>query len=144
MVFIVILPLVLIGNLIGNKGPLLYKQVRVGENGKLFHIIKLRSMIENAESQGAQWASKDDHRITAFGRFLRNSRLDEVPQLVNVIKGEMSVIGPRPERPVFVKELSKQIPFYETRHILKPGMTGLAQSNETYGYNVVEDSLTKL
>ena len=101
-------------------------------------------MIENAESQGAQWASKDDHRITAFGRFLRNSRLDEVPQLVNVIKGEMSVIGPRPERPVFVKELSKQIPFYETRHILKPGMTGWAQVNERYGDNVVEDSLTKL
>ena len=144
IVFIVILPLVLIGNLIGNRGPLLYKQVRVGENGKLFHIIKLRSMIENAESQGAQWASKDDHRITAFGRFLRNSRLDEVPQLVNVIKGEMSVIGPRPERPVFVKELSKQIPFYETRHILKPGMTGWAQVNERYGDNVVEDSLTKL
>ena len=144
IVFIVILPLVLIGNLIGNRGPLLYKQIRVGENGKLFHIIKLRSMIENAESQGAQWASKDDHRITAFGRFLRNSRLDEVPQLVNVIKGEMSVIGPRPERPVFVKELSKQIPFYETRHILKPGMTGWAQVNERYGDNVVEDSLTKL
>ena len=142
--FIGLLPLILIGNLIGNRGPLFYKQIRVGENGKLFHIIKLRSMLVNAESKGAQWATKDDPRITAFGKFLRNSRLDEVPQLVNVIKGEMSVIGPRPERPFFVKELSKQIPFYETRHILKPGMTGWAQVNERYGQNVIEDSLTKL
>ena len=142
--FIGLLPLILIGNLIGNRGPLFYKQIRIGENGKLFHIIKLRSMLVNAESKGAQWATKDDPRITAFGKFLRNSRLDEVPQLVNVIKGEMSVIGPRPERPVFVKELSKQIPFYETRHILKPGMTGWAQVNERYGENVIEDSLTKL
>ena len=144
LLFIVALPLILLGNLIGNRGPLFYKQIRVGENGKLFHIIKLRSMVVNAESKGAQWATKEDHRITTFGRFLRNTRLDEVPQLVNVIKGEMSVIGPRPERPVFVKELSIKIPFYETRHVIKPGMTGWAQVNERYGDNVVEDSLTKL
>lgn len=142
--FILITPLILLCNLIANKGPLFYKQVRVGENGKLFQIIKLRSMIVNAESNGAQWASKNDDRITAFGRFLRNSRLDEVPQLVNVLKGEMAVIGPRPERPVFVKELSSNIPFYETRHVIKPGMTGWAQVNERYGENVIEDSLTKL
>lgn len=138
-----LLPLIYIGNLIGNKGPLFYSQERVGRNSKSFRILKLRTMIVNAEQDGVKWAQKNDKRVTAFGRFLRNSRLDEVPQFYNVLKGEMSIIGPRPERPFFVNELSRIIPFYETRHIIKPGLTGWAQVNTKYGASI-DDSLTKL
>lgn len=138
-----ILPFILIGNLLGNRGPLFYRQERVGKNGKLFKIVKLRSMIINAEANGAKWAQVDDVRITKFGKFLRRSRIDEIPQFLNILKGEMSVIGPRPERPFFVNELSKVIPFYETRHIVKPGLTGWAQVKTRYGASV-DESLTKL
>ena len=138
-----ILPFILLGNLIANKGPLFYTQERVGQNGKPFEIVKLRSMIVNAEKDGAKWAQKDDVRITKFGTFLRRSRLDEIPQFINVIRGEMSIIGPRPERPFFVNELSRIIPFYETRHIIKPGLTGWAQVKTRYGSSI-DDSLTKL
>jgi len=138
-----ILPIVLIGNLIGNKGPLFYRQERVGKNSKPFNILKLRSMVVNAEQGGAKWAQKNDTRITKFGMFLRRSRMDEIPQFYNVLKGDMSVIGPRPERPFFVNELSQIIPFYETRHIIKPGLTGWAQVSTRYGASV-DDSLTKL
>jgi lipopolysaccharide/colanic/teichoic acid biosynthesis glycosyltransferase len=100
-------------------------------------------MIVNAEEDGVKWAKKDDKRITKFGKFLRRSRLDEIPQFFNVLKGDMSVIGPRPERPFFVNELSRIIPFYETRHIIKPGLTGWAQVKTRYGSSV-DDSLTKL
>ncbi|TXE17093.1 sugar transferase [Psychroserpens burtonensis] len=140
---VLLLPFILLGNLIANKGPLFYFQERVGQNGKLFEIVKLRSMIVNAEAAGAKWAEKNDSRITKFGVFLRRSRLDEVPQFVNVLKGDMSIIGPRPERSFFVNELSRIIPFYETRHIVKPGLTGWAQVNTRYGSSV-DDSLTKL
>ncbi|MCB0400316.1 MAG: sugar transferase, partial [Winogradskyella sp.] len=116
---ILILPFILIGNMIANKGPLLYIQERIGRNGKPFKIIKLRTMVVNAEKDGVKWAKKDDKRITKFGKFLRKSRLDEIPQFYNVLKGDMSVIGPRPERPFFVNELARIIPFYETRHIIK-------------------------
>ena len=138
-----LLPLILIGNLVANKGPLFYSQKRVGRNRKLFRIIKLRTMVVNAEKDGVKWAKKNDTRITKFGKFLRGSRLDEVPQFYNVLKGEMSIIGPRPERPFFVNELTQVIPFYETRHIIKPGLTGWAQVNTRYGSSV-DDSLTKL
>jgi exopolysaccharide biosynthesis polyprenyl glycosylphosphotransferase len=138
-----LLPLILFGNLVANKGPLFYSQKRVGRNRKLFRIIKLRTMVVNAEKDGAKWAQKNDSRITKFGKFLRGSRLDEVPQFYNVLKGEMSIIGPRPERPIFVNELTQVIPFYETRHIIKPGLTGWAQVNTRYGSSV-DDSLTKL
>ncbi len=138
-----LLPLVLIGNLIGNRGPLLYTQTRVGKNGKYFKLFKLRSMIINAEENGAQFAQKKDARITKFGRFLRKSRLDEIPQFLNVLKGDMSVIGPRPERPEFVESFVKKLPFYEVRHLVKPGITGWAQVNAKYGENEV-DSLEKL
>ncbi|MDG5492224.1 sugar transferase [Psychroserpens sp. SPM9] len=138
-----ILPIIYIGNLLGNRGPLFYFQERVGRNGKLFQIVKLRSMIVNAEVGGAKWAQKNDVRITTFGKFLRRSRIDEIPQFLNVLMGDMSIIGPRPERPFFVNELSRIIPFYETRHIVKPGLTGWAQVNTRYGSSV-DDSLTKL
>ncbi len=140
---VLISPIILIGNLIGNRGPIFYTQERVGRNGKVFKIIKLRSMVVDAEKHGAQYAEAKDVRITKFGRFLRKSRFDEVPQFLNVIRGEMSVIGPRPERPVFVKELSDIIPFYEIRHIVKPGVTGWAQVNAKYGVTHA-DALEKL
>ncbi|SDH87838.1 exopolysaccharide biosynthesis polyprenyl glycosylphosphotransferase [Winogradskyella thalassocola] len=138
-----LVPFILLGNFIGNKGPLFYTQERVGKNSKMFNILKLRTMVVNAEADGVKWAQKNDTRITAFGMFLRRSRMDEIPQFYNVLKGEMSIIGPRPERPFFVNELSRIIPFYETRHIIKPGLTGWAQVKTRYGSSV-DDSLTKL
>jgi exopolysaccharide biosynthesis polyprenyl glycosylphosphotransferase len=140
---IFLLPFILIGNLFGNRGKLFYTQKRIGKHGKPFTIIKLRTMVANAEKGGAKWADKNDSRVTPFGRFLRNTRLDEMPQFINVLKGDMSIIGPRPERPFFVAELSKIIPFYETRHTIKPGLSGWAQVNSRYGSSI-EDSLIKL
>jgi lipopolysaccharide/colanic/teichoic acid biosynthesis glycosyltransferase len=140
---LLILPFVIVGNVLANRGPLFYTQERVGKNGKPFYIVKLRSMVVNAEAHGVKWAEKNDVRVTPFGRILRNSRLDEIPQFYNVLMGDMSVIGPRPERPYFVKELSQIIPFYETRHSIKPGLSGWAQINCRYGASV-EDSLEKL
>lgn len=140
---ILLIPFILLGNAVANKGPLFYTQERVGKNSKPFKIIKLRTMVVNAEAEGVKWAEKNDTRITAFGLFLRRSRLDEIPQFYNVLKGDMSVIGPRPERPFFINELSRIIPFYETRHIIKPGLTGWAQVKTRYGSSV-DDSLTKL
>lgn len=140
---LILLPILLLMNLVANRGPLLYTQERVGRKGKCFKIYKLRSMVINAEKNGAVWAEKNDMRVTKFGKFLRKTRLDEFPQFFNILKGEMSVIGPRPERPIFVEELSKEIPFYPTRHIIKPGLTGWAQVNTSYGATV-EDSLRKL
>ena len=143
MVGVLLLPIILLGNLIGNKGPLFYFQERVGKNSKCFNIIKLRTMVVNAEKDGVKWAKKNDNRITRFGMFLRRSRLDEIPQFINVLKGDMSIIGPRPERPFFVNELSRIIPFYQTRHIIKPGLTGWAQVSTRYGASI-DESLTKL
>ncbi|MFL1012213.1 sugar transferase [Flavisericum labens] len=140
---IIFLPIVLLGNLLANRGPLLYTQERVGKNGNIFKIIKFRTMIIDAEQSGAVWATKGDARITPFGKFLRHSRIDEIPQFINILKGEMSLIGPRPERPFFVKELSRMLPFYETRHMVKPGLTGWAQVKTRYGSSV-DDSLLKL
>lgn len=143
IVLLFLIPPLLLLNMMANRGPLLYTQERVGRKGKCFKIYKLRSMVVNAEKNGAVWAEKNDMRVTKFGKFLRKTRLDEFPQFFNILKGEMSVIGPRPERPIFVKELSKEIPFYPTRHIIKPGLTGWAQVNTSYGATV-EDSLKKL
>lgn len=143
LVGLVILPFILLGNLIGNRGSLIYKQERIGKNGNIFSIIKYRTMVQNAEKNGAVWAKKNDKRITPFGKFMRNTRLDEFPQFINILKGEMSLIGPRPERPHFVRELSQVLPFYETRHIVKPGLTGWAQVNTRYGSSI-DDSLLKL
>ena len=143
LVGVFIVPLVFTGNLIANRGVLFYTQERVGKGGKLFKIIKFRTMVKNAEKNGAVWAKKNDTRITPFGKLLRNIRIDEIPQFINILRGEMSLIGPRPERPHFVKELSRLLPFYETRHIIKPGLTGWAQVKTRYGSSV-NDSLLKL
>lgn len=138
-----ILPLVLIGNVLGNRGPLFYTQTRVGKNGVPFEIYKYRTMIKNAESGGILFATPGDVRITPFGKFMRKTRIDEVPQFINILKGDMGFIGPRPERPFFVKELAEVMPFYETRHVIKPGLTGWAQVNYSYGESI-EESLIKL
>jgi exopolysaccharide biosynthesis polyprenyl glycosylphosphotransferase len=134
---------VLILSLILQGHPLFYRQQRVGQGGHMFTLTKLRSMRRDAEKDGAKWAAKNDARITAFGRFLRLTRLDEVPQLWNVFKGDMSLVGPRPERPEFVQVLEEQIPFYRARLAAKPGLTGWAQIKLGYT-NDVDDAKTKL
>ena len=139
----ILVPFIFLGNLVANRGSLFYKQERVGRNGEVFEIIKFRTMELNAEPNGAQWTTKNDSRVTRFGKFLRRSRLDEIPQFYNILKGEMSFIGPRPERPFFVKELSEAIPFYDTRHFIKPGLTGWAQVMTDYADSHA-DSLEKL
>lgn len=127
-----------------SQGPILYHQRRVGQNGQLFYVHKFRSMLADAEATtGAVWAKKGDARITPLGGFMRRSRLDELPQLWNILCGHMSVVGPRPERPEFVGALRQQIPFYAQRHVVKPGLTGWAQVRYTYGASV-EDAMEKL
>jgi sugar transferase (PEP-CTERM system associated) len=129
---------------VSSKGPILHRQTRVGLNDVPFTVLKFRSMYADAEARtGAVWAKKNDPRITPIGRYLRLFRLDELPQFFNVLKGEMSFVGPRPERPEFVKALSEKIPFYRQRHFVKPGITGWAQINHKYG-DTVEDTITKL
>lgn len=125
-------------------GPIFYRQTRVGKAGRNFQLVKLRSMIPDAENDGkAKWATPDDARVTRVGKFLRRARVDELPQFYNVLTGEMSLIGPRPERPEFVTQLQKTIPFYRTRLAVRPGLTGWAQTRFPYGSSV-EDSLIKL
>jgi sugar transferase (PEP-CTERM system associated) len=129
---------------VSSPGPALYSQRRVGKNGRIFIIHKFRSMRVDAEARtGAVWSTENDPRVTPLGRILRRTRLDEVPQLWNVLAGAMSFVGPRPERPEFVADLTAQIPFYGQRHVVRPGLTGWAQVRHTYGSSV-EDALQKL
>lgn len=144
--FIVLWPFMLLTAIavkLESPGAVLYHQVRVGLNGRPFRIYKFRSMRQDAEKNGAVWAQKNDARVTKVGAFIRNTRLDELPQLYNVLAGSMSFVGPRPERPEFVTELSQQIPFYDTRHKVKPGLMGWAQLKYPYGASV-EDAKNKL
>jgi exopolysaccharide biosynthesis polyprenyl glycosylphosphotransferase len=139
-----VMVLVAIAVKITSPGPILFRQKRVGLNGSTFTLYKFRSMVANAEAKtGAVWATRDDPRVTPLGRIMRRTRLDELPQLINVLRGEMSVIGPRPERPEFVATLSEQIPFYRQRHCVRPGLTGWAQINYKYG-ETIQDAITKL
>lgn len=140
---VLLLPVVFIGNLLWNKGPLFYTQTRVGKNGIPFEIYKFRTMRTDAEKNGAVMSSAGDARITPFGKIMRKTRMDEFPQFINILKGDMAFIGPRPERPYFVAELAAVMPFYETRHVVKPGLTGWAQVNYSYGESI-EESLIKL
>jgi exopolysaccharide biosynthesis polyprenyl glycosylphosphotransferase len=129
---------------IDSPGPVLYRQRRVGRRGKCFELLKFRTMQTDAEaSSGPRWAERDDPRATRLGRHLRRFRLDELPQLLNILRGEMSLVGPRPERPEFVTELRRVIPFYEQRHAVRPGLTGWAQVCYSYGASV-EDARRKL
>ena len=136
-------PIIAVAIKIDSKGHVFYKQKRVGLNGEVFTVYKFRTMTEDAEKNGAKWADDEDKRITKVGRFLRKTRLDELPQLLNIFFGNMSFVGPRPERVEFVEKLEKQIPYYNIRHIVRPGLTGWAQVNFRYGASV-EDSIEKL
>lgn len=128
---------------IESKGPIFFVQERIGEGNKKFNIVKFRSMTTDAEKNGPQWASKNDNRVTHWGKIMRATRIDELPQLWNVLRGEMSFVGPRPEREYFIQQLEKEIPYYNLRHTVKPGLTGWAQVMYPYGASV-EDAYRKL
>jgi exopolysaccharide biosynthesis polyprenyl glycosylphosphotransferase len=137
-------PFIALAIVLDSPGPVFYTQERVGKGGKTYRVIKLRTMIPGAEREGeAIWARENDPRVTRVGRFLRKMRLDELPQFINVLRGEMSVVGPRPERPEFVAELERQLPFYRMRHAVKPGMAGWAMLYQDYAGSV-EDALVRL
>jgi sugar transferase (PEP-CTERM system associated) len=139
-----LLPFIVLAVKLGSSGPVLYRQQRVGRRGRIFYCYKFRTMRQDAEADtGATWALDDDPRITRVGKFLRASRLDEIPQLWCVLKGDMHFVGPRPERPEFVEWLSKEIPYYGVRHVVRPGITGWAQVQYKYG-NTLEDAREKL
>jgi sugar transferase (PEP-CTERM system associated) len=145
--FVLVLPVVLMAALairLEDRGPALYRQERVGRDGVTFTLLKFRSMRQDAEHSGRpQWAAQADPRVTRVGAILRRFRIDELPQLLNVLKGDMSFVGPRPERPYFVDALAKELPFYRERHSVKPGITGWAQVNYPYGASL-EDARQKL
>jgi sugar transferase (PEP-CTERM system associated) len=133
-----IIPLVILAVRLSSPGPIFFSQTRVGQRGRSFTVFKFRTMRNNAEAQGAVWATKDDPRVTSIGRFMRKTRLDEIPQLWNVLRGDMAFVGPRPERPEFVQWLSQEIPFYDLRHMIRPGITGWAQVRYRYGASLEE------
>jgi sugar transferase (PEP-CTERM system associated) len=144
--FLLCLPIIVVTALlikIDSRGPIFYRQERVGKNGRTFVLAKFRSMKVDAEKAGPVWASKSDDRTTRVGRIIRKVRIDEIPQFLNILKGEMSFVGPRPERPHFVAQLAEEIPYYEQRHLIAPGLTGWAQIKYPYGASI-EDARQKL
>jgi sugar transferase (PEP-CTERM system associated) len=139
-----LIPLIMLAIRLDSKGPVFYTQTRVGKAGRVFKVVKFRTMRQDAEAaSGPKWAGDNDPRVTRVGKFLRSSRLDEIPQLWCVLKGDMAFVGPRPERPEFIEWLSKEIPYYGVRHMVRPGLTGWAQVKYKYG-STVEDSREKL
>ena len=139
-----LIPLIILAIRLDSKGPVFYTQARVGKGGRVFNVVKFRTMRQDAEAaNGPQWADDKDSRVTRVGKFLRSLRLDEIPQLWCVLKGDMAFVGPRPERPEFVEWLSKAIPFYGVRHMVRPGLTGWAQVKYKYG-STVDDAREKL
>lgn len=136
-----LVPVVVLGNLVANRGPLFYRQPRIGKGGEPFEILKFRTMSPHAGP--TSWTGEDDDRITPFGRLLRASHLDEAPQVLNILRGDLSVVGPRPEQPHYVAELAEKLPFYELRHLVRPGLTGWAQVKYHYGADV-HDATQKL
>jgi len=145
ILFMITWPIALIAAIaikLESPGSVFYKQKRTGQFNKEFFVYKFRSMRNDAEKNGAQWASKNDARVTRVGKFIRKTRIDELPQIINIFKSEMSIVGPRPEREVFISELEKEIPFYRFRHAVKPGVTGLAQVSYPYGAST-EDAIWK-
>jgi lipopolysaccharide/colanic/teichoic acid biosynthesis glycosyltransferase len=139
---VAVTPAVIVGNRVANRGPLFYRQARVGKNGRSFEILKFRTMSPHADGTSA-WTADDDPRVTRFGAWLRRTHLDELPQSLNILRGDLSIVGPRPEQPHYVEELSQKIPFYNLRHLVRPGLTGWAQVKYPYGASVA-DALEKL
>jgi len=133
-----LIPFIALAVRMSSPGPILFRQTRVGRGGRTFTVFKFRTMDQNAEAKGAVWAAKNDPRVTPLGRFMRKTRLDEIPQLWNVLRGDMAFVGPRPERPEFVQWLTKEIPYYDLRHIIRPGLTGWAQVRYQYGASLEE------
>jgi sugar transferase (PEP-CTERM system associated) len=138
-----ILPLVALAIYLESGAPIFFRQTRVGYKGREFELIKFRSMVQDAEKDGPQWATRQDSRVTKVGKFIRKARLDELPQLFNVLRGEMSLVGPRPERPIFCQMLEEKIPYFNLRHSARPGLTGWAQVRFRYG-STIDDSKDKL
>lgn len=132
------IPFIILAIRMSSPGPIFFRQIRVGLRGRLFSVLKFRTMRQDAEAKGAVWATKNDPRVTPLGRFMRKTRIDEIPQLWNVLRGEMGFVGPRPERPEFVQWLTSEIPFYELRHMIRPGITGWAQVRFRYGASLEE------
>jgi len=132
------IPVIILAVRVSSPGPIFFRQTRVGLRGRHFSVIKFRTMRRDAEAAGAVWATKNDPRVTSLGRFMRKTRIDEIPQLWNVLRGEMGFVGPRPERPEFVQWLTSEIPFYELRHMIRPGITGWAQVRYQYGATLEE------